>query len=710
MNLKIIVLPIFVLLSIIKVTYAYIDPGTGASIIGSFWPMIIAFFAFLGGLFVKIFIKPLKNIVLRTIKTIKTHKAASLVILFIPLSIIIFIILSNPQLEKMDQKLLIIGIDGADPRVIEKLISQDLLPNFKKLKNQGTFLPLQTSNPSQSPVAWTTLATGVNPGKHNLFDFISRNPNNYLPQLSLADTEEKLGNTKYKSFVKATPFWQITSKNGIPTTIIRWPLTFPVEEVKGNLLAGLGLPDIKGLLNSYSFYTSAFYDKTEEGAEKIIPVEIEDNKINTIIKGPRIKKSGKIIDIETPMLIKINNKDLIAININNKGYDVSKEDWSDWLRIEFKIGFFKKASGIAKVYLESTEPFKMYLTTVQVDPEDPIFDISYPKGYSKELAEEIGLYHTLGIPEDTNALNERKISDQVYLQQIAHIEKERDKMFWYEFEKFNKLDSGILAFVYDSSDRVQHIFWEEKVLENNNRELPIHSEIKKYYIEKDKLLGEILNKINDRTKLIIISDHGFSSFERSVNVNKWLYDNNYLVLKQQPTDKDPGELFKYVDWSKTKAYSLGFSSIYLNLKGREKQGIVEQSEKEKLEKEIISKLIILEDPKYNKKAIHKLYRTEEIYQGDYTTNGPDIVIGFNPGFRISWQNAIGGTTKEIFSDNTKKWKADHIIDPEFVPGIFFSNFKIEETNLDQKDLAPTVLSIFNITPSDKLEGKSLISK
>jgi predicted AlkP superfamily phosphohydrolase/phosphomutase len=615
---------------------------------------------------------------------------------------------NDNMVEIKNKKILLIGIDGFDPRVMDKLMGEGKLPNFERLKNTGVYSNLETSNSPQSPIAWSSIATGSNPGKHNIYDFIRRNPENYLPELSLSKSKSGITSTKYEPSVEGTPFWKITSEAGISSTVIRWPLTFPAEELEGNSLSGLGVPDIKGLLSSYSYYTTEDIPDADEGREKVIVVDIEDNTINTVIKGPRTKKAVQTVDVTVPMQIELfPDAESATLIIQGKEYDLNENDWSDWINLEFKVNILTKVSGIARFYLLSVDPFKLYMTTVQIDPQNPVQPISYPKNYSKELVDKIGVYHTLGMAEDTNALNEKKINDEIFLEQVEQIDEERNKMFWYEFNRF---EEGVFAFVFDGSDRVQHMFWDEKVLGEDDGELNINPVVEGHYIKKDRFIGEVLDSIDDETALFVFSDHGFSSFERSVSINTWLVENGYMTLIQEPTDSDSGELFEHVDWSKTKAYSVGFTSIYINLRGREGEGIVDPSEKEELIDEIIGKLENLKDDELDKPAMINVYKSSEIYSGDYIDNAPDIIVGFAPGYRMAWQSSIGGATPNVFFDNKKHWRGDHLVDPSIVPGVLFTNFKINKENPHQMDVAPTILGHLGLDIPEEMDGENLIQE
>ncbi len=310
------------------------------------------------------------------------------------------------------------------------------------------------------------------------------------------------------------------------------------------------------------------------------------------------------------------------------------------------------------------------------------------------------------MPEETDGYVDDKISKEAFVKQINQIEDERAKMFLSRLSEFQKKEVGLYAFVFDSSDRIQHVFWENKVLDNKTTTIKISQEIQNYFIAKDKFLGEVLAKIDNNTLLLVASDHGFTSFEKAVSVNTLLV-NNGLMIRSVPIGDSEDPLFQNVNWEKTKAYSLGFNSVYINLKNREPLGIVSEQEKLNVEQEIIDLLENLKDEKGNK-VVNKVYRSSDVYSGEYLKNAPDLIIGFNPGFRMSWQTAVGGFSKEVVFPNEKKWVGDHLIDPEFVPGVLFSNTKFNINKTSQLNIAPTILDAFSIKVPQQMDGKSLL--
>ena len=696
-------------------THAYIDPGTGSVLVTSLWGVILYALAAAGAYIMYHFIRPLKRLFMRLLsyfkrvlkrRGAKTKIVALLVVVVVFFSFIVVNNLEDGGERQMKGKVLLIGIDAIDPNIAERLMSEGRMPNFSKLREDGGYSRLGTTKPPETPVAWSAAATGSNPGKYGIFDFIGRRKETYLPKLNLVEESMGMFGTKYSSALKGTPFWRITSGKGIPTTVIRWPLTFPPEKIRGRMLSGLGTVDIKGLSNSYSFYTTSDSGKKPMDVGKIVTVSPLGNEIETVLYGPRVRRGADTIESEKAMRIRLHEGGAV-LYVDGKEHNVEAGGWSDWIRVRFSVDPLTSAHAMFRAYLLSAKPeFSMYVTSMQIDPENQLFDMTYPKGYGKELSQAIGPFYTMGMPEDTKAVTEGRISLEVFLEQIGHIGEERERMFWHEFDRFGE---GVFAFGFDAGDRLQHIFWGQRALSGKSNE-SVPSAVSEYYQKKDAFIGEVLDRMDNRTSLIIFSDHGFTSFERAASINTWLAENGYMELKQEPTEEDAGELFKHVDWSRTKAYSLGFASIFINLKGREGKGIVEPGEKDGLIREIISKLGNLTDPKTGNKVISNLYAGEDIYEGDHVADAPDIVIGFERGYRMSWQNAVGGSTREIFKDNDEEWKGDHLVDGILVPGVVFTNFRISKKEPTLMDIAPTLLALLGLDVPGDMDGSSMVGE
>lgn len=626
--------------------------------------------------------------------------------ILLALSILIFggMMMHKPAIKK---KVIILGIDAMDPNITEQLIKEGKLANLSYLKTTGAYSHLATTIPSESVVAWTSFATGMNPGSHGIFDFIMRDPKTYLPYLSLSEISNVQGKVKVQIRRKGDTFWNIFSRNKVPCFIYFCPNTFPPDKVFGKMLSGMGAPDLYGTIGRFSFYTSRpLTDKDKDSRGKIIHVESKNNIIETRIYGPKISSGSLIKETEIPLRITFTlDGEGISLGFQRKRIFLKKGNWSSWQRISFRISPLKKAYGIARFYLKSIKPdFELYVSPINFDPESPPFPISYPYDYSKKLVKKIGFYYTQGMPNDTWALTENRLDERAFLEQVDEVLDEREKILEEELKKFK---SGLFFFYFDTLDTIQHMFW--RYLDPQS---PLYEKsslyqdtVFRYYEKIDRIIGEGLKTLDKDTILIILSDHGFSSFRRVVHLNRWLLENKYLSLKEGANESR--DFFEDMDWSKTKAYAMGFGGIYLNKVGREHYGIVNEAKAEDLKQAIIKGLKQLRDPATGEIIVKEVYDGKKVFHGSYMEEGPDLFVGFNAGYRASWQTALGGAPGVLLEENKRKWSGDHLIDPVLVPGVIFVNKKVELKKPSIIDIAPTILDLFNISYLTKTEGRVL---
>jgi len=538
--------------------------------------------------------------------------------------------------RRSTKKLVFLGFDGLDPRLTERLMAEGKLPNFSRLKEQGGYRRLRTTFPALSPVAWSTFATGVNPAKHNIFDFLNRDLRTYAPELSSA----KVTRSSVEMRRKSEPFWKILGRNSVASTILRVPITFPPEEFNGRLLSAMCTPDLRGTQGTFSQFDAA--------------------------EGELIGPDGETISFRV-----VEGR----LHIQGEAYRLAVGDYTPWIRVRFPSG-----RGIVRFLLVREAPdFSLYATPVQIDPEAPALPISHPQYYAIYLAKLLGSFSTLGMAEDTWALNEGAIDYADFLKQAALIQAEREAMFFGALEHTRR---GVVACVFDTSDRVQHMCFNDAAV------------IEAMYRDMDRVLGQTLSSIDSSTVLYVLSDHGFTSFRRGMNLNTWLLREGYLTL-----------LGDSIDWSRTRAYTFGLGGLYLNLQGREAEGTVAEDEAPVLRREIAGKLTGLRDGEHL--AVVKAYESSDLYRGPYIGAAPDLIIGYADGYRASWDAAVGKVSAEVFEDNAKAWCGDHCVDPSLVPGVLFSNRKIDAEDPGIEDMAPTALSLFGIAAPAWMEGKSV---
>jgi predicted AlkP superfamily phosphohydrolase/phosphomutase len=259
------------------------------------------------------------------------------------------------------------------------------------------------------------------------------------------------------------------------------------------------------------------------------------------------------------------------------------------------------------------------------------------------------------------------------------------------------------------------MFWryrdERHPLYEKNAPSEYKDAIRNCYMKLDGVVGEVLAGLKEGDTLIVLSDHGFGTFRRAAHINSWLKANGYLKLKKDQA-RPGGELLKDVDWSSTKAYAIGFGAIYINQKGREGKGLVEPgSETENLKTEIAEKMRGWSDDQYNEPVVKNVYKREEIFWGPYAGQMPDLYVGFNPGYRASWQTALGAVPEALLEDNLKKWSGDHLFDPKSVPGVLFTNKRVKTKAPSIYDIAPSVLKLIGYTDEEiarlGMDGKDL---
>ncbi|MBI5189472.1 MAG: alkaline phosphatase family protein [Nitrospirae bacterium] len=674
--------------------HAYIGPGAGFAFIGSFFVMFTAIFI------------------------------ATIALLVWPVRMLIFFLRRKKGYTKTDVgRVVVVGLDGLDPKLARRHMDQGLMPNFKAMAEKGTFKPLQTTCPSISPVAWSSFATGLTPARHGIFDFLDRDLKTYLPILSSAKIGTsskvlKLGKYRIplkkppiKLLRKGTPFWHFLGEKGVSCSVLRVPITFPPAQYEGRELSAMCVPDLKGSQGTFSFYTEDEAESKRLEGGQVFVIKADGDTVrthlhgphNTFVEGAPICKAAVTINIDRA-------KGEAAFSLDDADFKLTEGVYSPWIKVGFALAPKVAASGICRFLVSSFTPFRFYVTPINIDPEAPALPISHPQSYAVYLGKLLGSYATLGLAEDTWALNEKVLTDGQFMEQCYDIHAEREAMLFNELDNVRK---GLVVCVFDATDRMQHMFWRytdpgHPALEGASPE-PYKDAIKDLYAKMDGLIERVQEKLNPDDMLIVMSDHGFASFRRGVNLNTWLYDNGYLKLKEGKTPSDT-EWFKDVDWKKTVAYGVGLGGICLNIKGRESQGVVEPGKMAEFLKADIKKKLaeIVDEAAGGKKPIRNVYDLKELYKGPYLDNGPELVVGFDDGYRVSWDCAKGVVSPELITDNLKSWSGDHCTDFSVVPGVLFCNRVLPGERPRIIDIGPTVIKAFGMEVPKAMEGRPLI--
>ncbi len=701
---------------------AYVGPGAGFAVVGSLGIVFVTVFLALGSLISWPFRALVRAVRVRRVKGKSEIKRA-----------------------------IVLGLDGLDPVLAKRFMDEGKLPNFSKLAASGTFTPLQTACPSMSPVAWSTFATGVDASRHNIFDFLDRDVRSYLPILSstrISNPEKTIKVGRYRIPIgkpsirlmrKSRPFWSVLDDCYVPCHILRVPITFPPEKIaNGVQLSAMCVPDLRGTQGSFTMFTTDSERAGSYTGGTLLQVERQGNTVIGELPGPPSPFVEDTAEMTVPWLAELDESaQRASFTFGDTEFELGVREYSDWITIEFNAGLGVKVKGIVRVYINSISPeFELYVTPINLDPSSPAMPISYPSMFSSYLSNLQGPYATLGLAEDTWALNERMIDEQAFLEQTWLINDEREAMF---MNSLRKNRDGVTVCVFDATDRIQHMFMrylDPDNPSNRDKDTEKHANaIEDLYVKMDGLLERTMEHVDDRTLLLVVSDHGFKQFKRGVNLNTWFLENGYMAPKdgtdavaKESTHADEtcslggycgataggdsviGEYLENVDWSKTRAYQLGLSGIYLNRKGRESQGVLGKDEYDALKREIAEKLTGMKDPDTGETAITSVYNTTEMMNGPYATNAPDLLIGYNVGYRTSWDGAVGKASAATIEDNMKSWSGDHCIDYKLVPGVLFSNRKVEAEKPGLIDIGPSILELFGVKVPRYMQGRSIFRR
>lgn len=623
------------------------------------------------------------------------------------------------------RKMIILGVDGLDPDLLTKFMAEGKMPNFARLAAQGSFRRLTTSIPPQSPVAWSNLITGMNAGGHGIFDFIHRDPKTFQLYFSTSKVEGPkhsfhignwvipLGGGSAEQLRHGKAFWEILDEHSVPNYVYRIPANFPPIAAKGKTLSGMGTPDLRGTYGTFTFYTD---DPTAavgavEGGE-VVQVEVKNNRVATNLIGPDNTFRKNSPPSTEPFIVEVDPLEPVArIAVQHQQFVLKEGEWSGWVPVEFQLmpafgNVIGNVKGICRFYLKQTHPrFQLYVSPINIDPANPALPISTPASYSGDLAKVIGEYHTQGIAEDTKALTAGVLDDKEYLEQARTVLAEHRRAFDVEFPKFRQ---GVFFFYFSSLDLNAHMMWRLIDPQHPAYDAALAAEygsaLEEFYEQIDQVLGEVTPKIDDSTTLLVLSDHGFAPYRRSFNLNTWLLNHGYIARKAGAVG-DPSEPFSDVDWSRTRAYGLGINGLYLNVRGREREGIVDPAQADALLREIREKLLAVRDPKDGAQVITRIDLASEVYQGPYAGSGPDVLVGYNRGYRAGWKTILGAFPPDVLEDNTNAWSGDHCMDFTKVPGVLLSNRKIDEQAPALTDIAPTILSEFGIAKTKDMMGR-----
>jgi predicted AlkP superfamily phosphohydrolase/phosphomutase len=611
------------------------------------------------------------------------------------------------------RKVIVLGFDGMDYQLTRELIAQGRLPNLAKLAQTGSFAPLGSSIPPQSPVAWSTFITGVDPGQHAIFDFIHRDAKTLEPYLSTTKTEGAgrsikigkyqfpLSGGKVELLRRGQAFWEPLERQGVATHIIRMPANFPPSGTATRELSGMGTPDLLGTYGTFSFFTSepfAFGGKSVSGGT-VVPVDASGGVVRASLEGPDNPFLAEPEKTRAEFVCYIDaGHRFVKIVAGSEERLLKIGEWSDWVPLELKMAAFQKLHAEARFYLKQLDPyFELYASPLDLDPLNPALPISTPGSYAAELAESTGRFYSQGMPEETKGLKTGVLSRDEFLAQAKIAGDEVKAQFHHVLDGFR---DGLLFYYFGNVDQVSHMMWRARDPGHPAYDAATDARyahvIDDLYVGLDQIVGEAAARLGPSDLLVVMSDHGFTSWRRSFHLNSWLRDNGYLAVRNPYLREDPGN-FGNVDWTKTRAYALGLNGLYINVKGREGSGIVAPADRAALARELAARLLTVVDPWTNQPAITKVFQREEAYQLRGTEDiAPDLIVGYAKGMRGSDESALGGLPREVIVDNTDQWNGDHCMDPDAVPGVLFTSRALAKKAPNLQSLASAIVAEFGV--------------
>jgi predicted AlkP superfamily phosphohydrolase/phosphomutase len=658
------------------------------------------------------------------------------------------------------KRVAVLGIDGLDPEILLETIEKfpDSTRNFQKLIAEGGIHSLGTSCPPQSPVAWSNFITGRNPGGHGVFDFIHRDPMTRGPvpgsiKVEAANEVNLWGAWKFPIGGESVAnrsgesFWVTLAKHGVPADIWRMPANFPVEPAEGVSFCGMMTPALDSAYGTYTIFSTDPPVEKKKSGGKYVSVAEFGGVIDTAIEGPPNSfKDGDPHELADLRFYIDRESQAVAIEAGQDVVVLEPGDWSDFVTLEFELlpMSMMNMTGICRFYLRSIDPvFELYASPVNIDPVNPVMPVSEPVSASADLVDAIGYYYTQGMAEEVNAHKDKALDDREFVTQTKMIYDKRVQMMDYALDRYLEKDGGFFFFYFSTIDLNCHMLWRF-----HDEEHPQHPEVAElaaqsssewsgregslwkdviydFYILMDPVLGKMRERLGDDTRLIVMSDHGFASYRRTFSLNRWLVEEGYMVLKEGRTPElardDPDFSKVYimdaVDWSKTRAYGMGFNGLYLNLAGREKDdpetdekedGIVQKgAEADALLVEIKAKLEALVDQ--GNRPVVRADLTKDVYAGERLEEAPDMQIGFNVGYGNSDASSTGRIPPAIFADNLGgSFNGNHLMAPEVVAGILLTNGVVRPGEHVLEDLTVDILNQYGIKPGEGQEGHPVL--
>jgi predicted AlkP superfamily phosphohydrolase/phosphomutase len=659
-------------------------------------------------------------------------------------------------------RLAVLGIDGLDPDLLAEAIERfpERTQHFARLARENGIHALGTSTPPQSPVAWSNFITGLNPGGHGVYDFLHRDPVTRAPIPGSVKSEPshpiglwsnwqfpRGGESESNRTGKA--FWQLLADHGVPADIWRMPANFPVEPANGLSFSGMMTPALDSAYGECTLYTTDPPPTAGLGGARVIGVSEYGGRVDSYLTGPPNAFKEGDPSTRVPLTLHLDRENgAAAVEVGGNVLVLRPGEWSDFVQVSFSLlpMHLMDISGVVRFYLRSIEPqIELYASPVNIDPLEPVLPVSLPEDASAELADRehggIGIYYTQGMPEDVNALKHRALDEAEFMAQSKLVHREGERMLDYALDKYlARPEGGLLFFYFSGVDLCSHMMWRLRDTSHPHHDAALAAQdssrwseregstwkdtVLDLYLQLDPVVGHLRQRLGEDTALIVLSDHGFAPYGREFNLNAWLWREGYLVLNEgvDPAQAPAHVYGASVDWTRTRAYGVGFNGLYLNLAGREQNdpkteadesGIVQPgAEADELLAELKAKLeAIRDEERGGAQVIVRADLAREVYQGERAGEAPDLIVGYNANYGNSDDASLGRIDGPILRDNLGgTFNGSHLMVPDVVAGTLMANRPVADGAHRLEDVTVEILAQYGIAPVQGMQGKPVLRR
>jgi predicted AlkP superfamily phosphohydrolase/phosphomutase len=621
----------------------------------------------------------------------------------------------RPRRRAVARRVVVLASGGMDAGVVKRMMAEGKLPHLAALAAGGTFARLRTTTPAESPTAWAAFATGTGPGKNGIFGRFGRDAETYRPVIADVLCEPgryvadwPVGGPRCRSYVAREPFWQYAARQGVASAALWAPADFPPQEVEGGLfLAGRDVPDA-----SLGAYTYHFFATDKYFPERSTPA-------GGIWRKAERRGGAAYATLEAPaglpgadLELRFEPRTEVHVNISAAGQEqpVRAHTYSEYFAFPFGRGPFGRGRVMGRFFVASAHPeVRVWLSPLEVDPRKPFVDVAAPARFGEELAGGEP-FSTRGRPLDLGALCDGAIGRGPFVGQYCSQAEEKRRLGLAVWQRHGP--DLFLLFDY-GLDEIAQVFWRHydpaHPAYDDELFFSYAQAFETAYQYVDDTLGKFLRSPGaEDAAFFVVSAHGNRPFRRSFCLCRWLLENGYTALAPGVAPKgvgapNPEAALRHgryrpaVAWEHTRAYAQGYGQIYLNVKGREKRGIVTRAEVESSKAELRARLLAVRDA--GRKPVAKVDDGDALFRGPRRHAAPDLVVSLADGYRVSWESVLGGFADAVFADNRGVVSGGHAsVSAAAAPGLLFSNLKLAAADAAVEDVGPTVLRVLGLEP------------